>query len=65
MIQDWSNPDPGTSPLFLGDFLSRYYNWKKDLVPWPLSITRWHNNQFVLPILSYTTKNRTFWHPEI
>ena len=44
MIQDWSNPDPGTSPLFLGDFLSRYYNWKKDLVPWPLSITRWHNN---------------------
>ena len=47
MIQDWSNPDPGTSPLFLGDFLNRYYNWKKDLVPWPLNITRWHNNQFV------------------
>ena len=65
MIQDWSNPDPGTSPLILGDFLSRYYNWKKDLVPWPLSITRWHNNQFVPPILSYTTKNRTFWQPEI
>ena len=47
MIRDWSNPDPGTSPLFLGDFLNRYYNWKKDLVPWPLNITRWHNNQFV------------------
>ena len=65
MIQDWSNPGPGTSPLFLGDFLSRYYNWKKDLVRWPLNITRWHNNQFVPPILSYTTKNRTFWQPEI
>ena len=65
MIQDWSNPDPGTSPLFLGDFLNRYYNWKKDFVPWPLSITRWHNNQFVPPVLSYTTKNRTFWQPEI
>ena len=65
MIQDWSNPDPGTSPLFLGDFLNRYYNWKKDLVPWPLNITRWHNNKFVPPTLSYTTKNRTLWQPEI
>ena len=65
MIQDWSNSDLDSSPLPLDDFPSRFYNWKKDLVSWPLSITRWHNNRFVSPILSYTTKNRTSWQPEI
>ena len=40
-------------------------NWKEYSVPWPLAATRWHHNQFVPPMLSYTAKGTTFCQPEI
>ena len=59
-IQDWSNPDPGQDPMTDDAFNGRFDNWKENPVPWPLLATRWHNNQFVPPMLSYTAKGRTF-----
>ncbi|XP_044803371.1 endogenous retrovirus group K member 6 Env polyprotein [Bubalus bubalis] len=64
-IQDWSNPDPGQDPMIDDAFKGRFDNWKDYSVPWPLRATRWHRNQFVPPMLSYTAKGRTYWQPEI
>ncbi|XP_025128657.2 uncharacterized protein LOC112581251 [Bubalus bubalis] len=64
-IQDWSNPDPGQDPRIHHEFTRRFENWKVHLIPWPLYATRWHRNQFVPPMLSYTAKGRTYWQPEI
>ena len=47
------------------DFINRLENWKEYSVPWPLAATRWHHNQFVPPMLSYTAKDKTLWQPEI
>ena len=38
---------------------------KNDALPWLLVPSRWYYNQFVPPVLSYTTKGKTFWQPEI
>ena len=65
MVQDWSNPNPSQNPGFISDHVSRLSNWKNDSLPWPLVANRWHYNQFVPPMLSYTTKGETFWQPEI
>ena len=64
-IQDWSNPNPGQDPESDDGFINRLDNWKKYSVSWPLVATRRHHNQFVPPMLSYTTRGKTFWQPEI
>ena len=65
IIQDWSNPNPSSNPSAILVDSDRIENWKADSVPWPLSATRWHYNQFVPPTLSPTAKNKTFRQPEI
>ena len=65
MVQDWSNPNPSQDPGSVPDYVNRFSNWKDDSVPWPLAAGRWHHNQFVPPMLSYTTKGKTFGQPEI
>ena len=64
-IQDWSNPNPSHSHSSEDEYISGIENWHATIIPWQLNATRWHHNQFVPPMLSYTTKNRTFWQPEI
>ena len=64
-IQDWSNPNPGHDPESDDGFINRLDSWKEYSVPWPLVATRWHHNQLVPPMLSYTAKEKTFWQPEI
>ena len=64
-IQDWSNPNPSHSHISEDEYISGIENWHATIIPWQLDATRWHRNQFVPPMLSYTTKNRTFWQPEI
>ena len=64
-VQDWSNPNPSQDPGSVPDYVNRFSIWKDDSVPWPLAASRWHHNQFVPPMLSYTTKGKTFWQPEI
>ena len=64
-IQDWSNPNPGEDPLIKITFKGRFENWNRIPLPWPTQATRWHINQFVPPMLSYTAKGRTYWQPEI
>ena len=64
-IQDWSNPNPGEDPLANDTFEGRFKNWDRIPLPWPIHATRRHCNQFVPPILSYTTKKQTYWQPEI
>ena len=64
-IQDWSNPKPGQDPVSDDDFINRLDNWKEYSVSWQLAATRWHHNQFVPPMPSYTAKGKTFWQPEI
>ena len=65
LVQDWSNPNPSQNPGSVSDQVSRFSNWKDDSLPWPLVASRWYYNQFVPPMLSYTTKGKTFWQPEI
>ena len=65
LVQDWSNPNPSQDPGSVPDYVNRFSIWKDDSVPWPLAASRWHHNQFVPPMLSYTTKGKTFWQPEI
>ena len=64
-IQDWSNPNPGEDPLANNTFEGRFENWDRIPLPWPIHATRRHRNQFVPPMLSYTTKKQTYWQPEI
>ena len=64
-IQDWSNPNPSHRHSSKDKHVSGIENWHATIIPWQLDSTRWHRNQFVSPMLSYTAKNRTFWHPEI
>lgn len=64
-IQDWSNPKPSQDAMSDHGFTSRLNNWDKYSILWPLPASRWHHNQFVPPMLSYTTKGKTFWQPEI
>ena len=64
-IQDWSNPKPGQDPVSDDDFINRLDNRKEYSVSWQLAATRWHHNQFVPPMPSYTAKGKTFWQPEI
>ena len=59
-VQDWSNPNPSQDPGSVPDYVNRFSNWKDDSVPWQLAASRWHHNQFVPPMLSYTTKGKTF-----
>ena len=65
LVQDWSNPNPSQNPGSVSDHVSRFSNWKDDSLPWPLVVNRWHYNQSVPSMLSYTTKGKTFWQPEI
>lgn len=46
------------------DFINRL-EVEEYSVPWPLATTRWHHNQFVPPMLSYTAKDKTLRQPEI
>ena len=64
-IQDWSNPNPGEDPLANDTFEGRFEDWDRIPLPWPIHATRRHRNQFVPPMLSYTTKKQTYWQPEI
>ena len=40
-------------------YTAKFDSWKHDSVPWPLAANRWHHNQFVPSMLSYTAKGRT------
>ena len=64
-IYDWSNSNPGQDPMSNDDCINRLDNWKEYSVPWPLTATRWHHDQLVPSMLSYTAKGKTFWQPEI
>ena len=64
-VQDWSNPNPSQDPGSVPDHVNRFSIWKDDSVPWLLATSRMHNNQFAPPMLSNTTKGKTFWQPEI
>ena len=64
-IQDWSNLNSGEDPLADDTFEGRFENWDRIPLPWPIHATRRHCNQFVPPMLSYTTKKQTYWQPEI
>ena len=59
-IQDWSNPNPSHRHSSKDKHVSGIENWHATIIPWQLDSTRWHRNQFVSPMLSYTAKNRTF-----
>ena len=64
-IQGWSNPNPGQDSMSNDEFTGRLDNWKEYSVPWPLATSRWHHNQLVPPMLSYTAKGKTYWQPKI
>ena len=64
-IQDWSNPNLGEDPLVKITFKGRFENWNRIPLPWPTQATKWHINQFVPSMLSYTAKSKTYWQPEI
>lgn len=63
--QDWSNPNPSQDPKSVHGYTTKFSNWKDHSIPWPLAANRWHHNQFVPPMLSYTAKGKTWWQPEI
>ena len=64
-VQDWSNPNSRQKPTLVHGYTAKFHNWNNQLIHWPLAANRWHHNQFVPPMLSYTIKNKTFWQPEI